>query len=80
MAAVFAKVGGNAVGAGGGGDQPRPHRVGIACATRVADSRDMVDVDAQPEHRGVQLAGQAALLPGLIAGMAASSGGRSSAA
>jgi hypothetical protein len=49
-------------------------------AARVPDGRDVIDVDAQSERIGAELAGQAAArLPGLIAGMAASSAGTESA-
>jgi hypothetical protein len=56
-------------------------RVGMIAAARVPDGRDVIDIDAQPEHFGPQAIGQAAaLLPGLTAGIAASSGGTASAA
>jgi hypothetical protein len=44
-------------------------------AARVSDRRDMVDIDAEAEGPGHGLA----RLPGLIAGIAASSGGSASA-
>ena len=75
MPPVLAQMGGDAIGPGAGGQQPGADRVGIAGAARVADGRDMVDVDAQAEATRQA----AALLPGLTAGIAASSGGRSAA-
>jgi hypothetical protein len=47
----------------------------MIAAARIPDGRDMVDVDAEAERIA-----QAARLPGLIAGMAASESGTSSAA
>ena len=46
-------------------------RVGMIAAARVPDGRDMVDIDAEAQRAGHA----AARLPGLIAGIAASSGG-----
>jgi hypothetical protein len=52
----------------------------MIATARVPDRRDVIDIDAEPEHVGAKtLAQAAALLPGLIAGMAASSGGSESA-
>ena len=80
VAAVFAEVRGDAVGAGLGSDDGRAHRIGMVAAARVPDGRDMIDIDAQPERIGAEARGQAAArLPGLIAGTAASSGGSASA-
>ena len=76
VAPVLAQMGGDAVGAGFGGDDRRAHRVGVRAAARVPDGRDMVDIDAEAES----VAQAAARLPGLTAGMAASSGGTASAA
>ena len=76
VAPVLAQMGGDAVGAGGGGDLRGADRVGMVAAARVADGRDMVDVDAEAEP-GAHHA--AARLPGLTAGIAASSGGSASA-
>ena len=53
------------------------HRIGEIAAARIPDGRDMVDVDAEAERCCVM---QAARLPGLTAGIAASSGGTESAA
>jgi hypothetical protein len=47
----------------------------VVAATRVPDRRDMVDIDAKAEA----VAQAAARLPGLIAGIAARSGGTESA-
>ena len=72
---VLAQMGSNPVGAGPRRLVRRPDRVGMRPAARVPDRRDMVDIDAEAE-----LAGQAAArLPGLMAGMAARSGGTDSA-
>ena len=58
-----------------GGDVGGSHRIGMGPAARVPDRRDVIDVDAEAE-----LARHAAArLPGLTAGMAASSGGTASA-
>ena len=46
---VLAQMGGDAVGAGGGGHDRRPHRVGMVAAARVPDGRDMVDIDAEAQ-------------------------------
>ena len=80
MAAVLAQVRGNAVAADGCDDFRRAHRIGMIPATRVADRGDVIDVDAKAEALGGKGAHQAARLPGLIAGVAASSGGTSSGA
>ncbi len=74
---------GDPVRAGLGGEQRRTHRIGITRAARVPDRRDMVDIDpeAKPTIIGAtQVTGHAARLPGLIAGIAASSAGSASAA
>jgi hypothetical protein len=49
----------------------------MVAAARVPDGRDVIDVDA--EAQTLALAQAEALLPGLIAGMAARSGGTASA-
>ena len=72
---VFAEVRGNAIGAGLCGEDGGSHRVGMSAAARVPDGRDMIDIDAETEAAGHA----AARLPGLTAGMAASSGGTASA-
>jgi hypothetical protein len=41
----------DAVGAGGDRDRRRAHRVRVRAAARIADGRDMVDVDAQAKMR-----------------------------
>ena len=85
--AVLAQMRGDAVGAGFDREQRRADGIGDRAAARVADGRDMIDVDAKPKrcHRAAPLsdcAGQAApasaRLPGLTAGSAASSGGSAS--
>ena len=54
----------------------RAHRIRMRPAPCIPDCRNVIDIDAQAQH------GQAfsPRLPGLVAGMAASSGGRSSGA
>ena len=80
VAAVFAKMGGDPVGAGLGGEQGGPDRIGKIAAARVPDRRDMVDIDSEAEDwvipRGARQA--AFRLPGFSAGRAASSGGSAS--
>ena len=74
MAAVLAKMCGDSVRAGLCCHDRRAHRIGMIAAARVPDGRDMVDIDAEaktPAHA-------AARLPGLIGGIAASSGGTAS--
>ena len=53
VAAVLAQMGGDAVGAGLGGDDRRAHRIGMIAAARVPDGRDMVDIDAEAEPAAV---------------------------
>jgi hypothetical protein len=66
---------GDPVGTGTGGDLRRADRIGMITAARVADGRDVIDI-----HSEAQATGQAAArLPGLIAGIDASSGGSASA-
>ena len=75
VTAVLAQMGRNSVRSGPGGGTGGPQRIGMRPAARVPDGRDVVDVDAE-----AQLAGHAAArLPGLTAGIAASSLGKSSA-
>ncbi len=92
VAAILAQMRGDAVGAGLDRKKRRAHGIGDGAATRVADGRDMVDVDAKPQrcHRvappraqefaGAQAAAPIARLPGFTGGSAASSGGSASAA
>jgi hypothetical protein len=47
MAAIFAQVSGNAVGAGLDRDQRGAHRIGIAPGPRVANGRDVIDIDSE---------------------------------
>ena len=83
MATVLAEMGGDAVRSGFGCHQRRAHRLRMIAAAGVTDRGDMIDIDAKAKRmlacRG-HAAGISARLPGLIAGIAASSGGRSSAA
>ena len=51
MPAILAQMRGDAVGAGRDGDLRRAHRIRMPSATRIADGRDVVDVDAEPECR-----------------------------
>ena len=81
MATVFPKMSGYAIGTCCCRNQRRAHRFGVIAAAGVADGCDMVDIDAKPERvDDTHPAGVSARLPGLMAGMAASSGGSSSAA
>ena len=57
VAAIFAQMRGDAVGAGLDRDLRRAHRIGMPAAARIAHGRDVVDVDAEAERR--QLAGTA---------------------
>ncbi len=79
VASVLAEMGGDAVGAGFGGEQGRFHRIGMIAAARVPDGRDMVDIDAEAEVTGhapsTRLGTGAFRLPGFSAGSTASSGG-----
>ncbi len=52
MAAIFAKVRGDAVAARACDDFRGAHRIGVIAAARVADRGDVVDVDAEAELRG----------------------------
>jgi hypothetical protein len=77
MAAVFAQVDGDAVTAACRDDLCRPNRIGMIATARVANGRNVIDVHTQSQalrYHGF------ARLPGLIAGVAASSGGSSSGA
>ena len=47
VAAIFAQVHGDAVGAGELDERRRPHRIGIGGAARLAQRRDVIDVDVQ---------------------------------
>ena len=76
VAAVFAQVGGDAVGTRGDGGERGAQGVRMFAAARVADGCDVVDVHAEPQLRHVLRS----RLPGFVAGMAASSGGSASGA
>jgi hypothetical protein len=66
---------GDSIRAGFSRDVRSANRVGMIAAARIPDRRDVIDVDAEAESAGHA----AERLPGLIAGMAASSGGTASA-
>src|SRR5690606_20635373 len=73
--AVLAQVGGNPVAADARDDLRSAHGVGVIAAASVPDRGDVIDVDAEAQPAGHYLR-----LPGLTAGLAASSGGTSSSA
>ena len=73
VAAILAQMRGDAVRPRLDRQQRRPHRIGIPRPARVAHRRDVIDIHPKP-----QVAGHAARLPGLIAGIASSSGGKAS--
>ena len=75
VAAIFAKVGGDTVGAGGDGDLGRAGRIGRAAAAGVPNGCNVVYID--PEAKSAHPANLR--LPGSSVGMAASSGGKASA-
>jgi hypothetical protein len=50
--AILAQMRGDAVGARLDRDQRRTHRIGMAPAARVADGRDVVNIDAEAEVSG----------------------------
>ena len=77
VAAVFTQVNGDPVAPAGCHDLGRADWIGMGATARVADGRNVIDVHAKAQ--GVQHHGFARL-PGLIAGVAASSGGSSSGA
>ena len=72
---ILAEVRRDSIGAGLSRQCRRTHGVGMVAAARVPNGRDVVDIDAETER----FAHAAARLPGLIAGIAASSGGSASA-
>ena len=51
VAAIFAQMRGDAVGAGGDRDPGCRQRIGMNPATGVAERGHMIDIDAQPEMR-----------------------------
>ena len=51
VAAVLAQMRGDAVGAGLDRELGRAHRIGMPPAARVADGRDVVDIDAEAKMR-----------------------------
>ena len=52
MAAVLAQMGGDAVGAGGDRELGRAHGSGWRAAARVPQGGDVIDIDAEAQHRG----------------------------
>ena len=78
MAAILAQVGGDAVRACRDRQQRRAHRIRHGAAARIAHRRHVVNVDPETQVRRAHAA--IPRLPGLMAGMAASSGGSSSGA
>ena len=55
VAAVLAQVNGDAVGAAQEGQHRGRHRVGFVRPPRLPQRRDVVDVDAEPDHVGTPL-------------------------
>ena len=47
MAPVLAQMGGNAIGTRFDGEERGAHRIGKGAAPRVAQGRDMIDIDAE---------------------------------
>mgnify|MGYP003627772453 CR=1 FL=1 len=78
MATVFTQVCSNAVRAGFLCDMRRAHRIRMRAAARIPDRRNVVNIDAQADV--VRRHFFRPRLPGLIASVPASSGGRSSGA
>ena len=52
VAAIFAQVHGDAVGAGELDERRRPHRIGIRGAARLAQRGDVIDVDVELHAHG----------------------------
>src|SRR5690242_21439407 len=75
VSAILAEVSGNTVRTCLSCNMRRSNRIRMIAAARIPDRRDMVDIDAEAEPLGHA----AARLPGLTAGMAASSAGTDSA-
>ena len=76
MAPILAQVSGDSVAAASRDDLCGAHRIGMIAAARITDRRDVIDVDPKAQRTAHGLA----RLPGLVAGIAASSAGTSSAA
>ena len=53
--AILAQVRGDAVGAGFDGQMRGAQRIGMPAAARIADGRDVVDVDAEAQMRAATL-------------------------
>src|SRR5690349_15383198 len=51
MAAVFAQVSGDAVGAGLDGGDRGAHRIGPCACARIAQGGDVIDIDAKAQRR-----------------------------
>ena len=73
VAAILTQMRGDAICTGFGSHQRGAQGVGMQATARIADGGDVIDVDAE-----AQVVAHAARLPGLIAGIAASSGGSAS--
>src|SRR5579872_141969 len=52
MAAIFAQMRGNSVGARHDRKLGRAHRIGVTAAAGISDGGDMIDVDAETQMRG----------------------------
>ena len=75
MPTILSKMRGYSIGASDRRNMCCTDGIGMITAARVPDGRDMVDIDAEAERP----CHAAARLPGLTAGIAASSGGTASA-
>jgi hypothetical protein len=80
VAAVFAQVSGNAVTPYAGDNLCCANRVGVVAPAGIADCRDVINVDAQPQPLRIVNIDHQARLPGFVIGTAASSAGTSSSA
>ena len=49
MAAIFAQMRGDAVGARIDRELGRPHRIGVLAPARVTDGGDVIDIDPKPK-------------------------------
>lgn len=78
VAPVLSKMCGDAVGTRLLREQRCLDWIGMVAAPCIADSSHMVDVDPETQREGCAHGAQFFLLPGLCAGIAASSGGISS--
>ena len=78
VATIFTQMRRDAVPADLRHDFCRTDRVRMIAAARIPDGCDVVDINAQSQAWGMRQIDQAALLPGLVTGMAARSAGTSS--